>query len=49
MARQRRIDLGDRRNFAQEAGLIFLNLNKQMAFCLAGRSERFFDSAWRPW
>jgi hypothetical protein len=35
-------------NFAQQAGLIFLNLYKQMAVCLAGRHKSFFDSAWRP-
>ena len=48
MARQRRFTLGDRLDFSQQAGLIFLNLNKQMAFRLAGRPESFFDSAWRP-
>jgi hypothetical protein len=48
MARQRRFCLGDRLDFSQQAGLIFLNLNKQMAFRLAGCPESFFDSAWRP-
>ena len=48
MARQRGFCVGDRLDFLQQAGLIFLNLNKQMAFRLPGRPESFFDSAWRP-
>lgn len=48
MARQWRIRLGDVLDLPQQAGLIFLHLNKQMAFCLAGHLESFFGSAWRP-
>ncbi len=42
------IRLGGLLNLAQQAWLIFLNLNKQMAVCLAGRGKSFFDNAWRP-
>ncbi len=45
MARQRQVCLSNRLDFSQQAGLIFLNLNKQMALHLAGRPESFFDSA----
>jgi hypothetical protein len=48
MASQRRFCLGDRFDFSQQTGLIFLNLNKQMAFRLMGCPESFFDNAWRP-
>ena len=47
MAFQRRLRFCGPFDFPQQAGLIFLNLNKQMAVCLAGRAESFFDSAWR--
>ncbi len=46
VTRQRRLRLCDLVDFAQQAGLIFLNLHKQMAFCLFRRPERFFGSAW---
>ncbi|MCP4082164.1 MAG: hypothetical protein GY743_18180 [Planctomycetaceae bacterium] len=48
MARQWRVCLGNHLDFSQQVGLIFLNLNKQMALHLADRPESFFDSAWRP-
>ena len=47
MARQGRIRHGGLFDFSQQAKLIFLNMNKQMAFHLAGGLESFFDSAWR--
>ena len=48
IARQWRIRLGDLLDCPQQAGLVFLHLNKQMAVCLAGRLECFFGSAGRP-
>ncbi len=47
-ALQRCIGLRCALDFPQQAGLIFLNLNKQMALRLKDRLEGFFDSAWRP-
>ncbi len=47
MLLQGRIRHGGLVDFLQQAGLIFLNLNKQMAVRLAGRGESFFDNAWR--
>jgi hypothetical protein len=48
MARQRRSHTDGFLDLPSQARLISLNLNKQMAFGLKGRPERFFDSAWRP-
>jgi hypothetical protein len=48
MACQRCIHVGDLLDCPQQGGLIFLNLNKQMAFRLAGCLESFFGSAWHP-
>ncbi len=48
VARQGRTRHGGPVDFSQQSGLIFLNLDKQMAFHLAGRQKGFFDSAWRP-
>ena len=46
--RQGRLRLRGPFDRGEQAGLIFLNLYKQMAVCLAGRLEGFFGSAWRP-
>lgn len=46
VTRQGRLRLCDLLDFAQQAGLIFLNLHKQMAFCCLRRLECFFGSAW---
>ena len=48
MSRQGRICHASLLDFPHQAKLIFLNLNKQMAFRLTGRPDCFFDNAWRP-